>query len=113
MASIRQNKISTLIKKELGNVFLREVKSVLSGAFVTVTSVRVTPDLGMARVYLSIMLAKDAKEDLLKHIKAHKGQIRSVLGNKVRNQLRIVPDLEFFIDDSLDYADRIDELLNE
>ncbi len=81
------------------------------GAMITVTKVYVTADLGIAKVYLSIF-GKDAK-DVIRQVEARGGEIRRQLGNRVKNQLRQVPELRFFVDDSLDYIDNIDKLINQ
>jgi len=78
---------------------------------ITVTKVNVTRDLAIARVYLSLF-ATDDKEGLLESIQKHKSEIKYKLGNRVRNQLRAVPDLEFYHDDSLDYIENIENLLD-
>lgn len=106
----RQNKVSRLIQKELAEVFLKEFRSEFMGLLISVTIVRVTTDLSIARCYLSIFPAEKADETI-KHIKALSKPIRGIIGNKVAKQLRIIPELEFFIDDSLDYLDKIDKLL--
>jgi len=112
MASTRQNKVSRLLQKELGDIFQREGKGIFPGKMVTVTSVRITSDLGQARIFLSIFpsLEKDDFEKILEHKSGH---LRHELGNRIRHQLRSVPELDFFLDDSLDYIDNIDKLLNE
>lgn len=79
---------------------------------ITVTKVNVTSDLSLARVYLSLF-GTDDKETLLEGIRKHKNEIKYKLGNRIRNQLRAVPDIEFFEDDSLDYIDNIDKLLDK
>ncbi len=114
MQSTRQNKVARLIQKELGDIFLKS-KTVLdldNKLMITVTTVRVTPDLKIARSYLSIFPSELAADAISKLTSAKK-QIRFQLGNLVRNQLKEVPDLEFFIDDSLDYIDRIESLLKK
>jgi ribosome-binding factor A len=110
MASIRQNKVGKLIQRELATIFQRETRTFCGGALVSVTIVRVTPDLGVARGYLSIFGVKD-KEEIIKKINGHSGEIRYQLAAKLKHQLRRTPELEFFIDDSLDYAENIDDLL--
>lgn len=110
MASIRQNKISELLKRELSTIFQRNATSYCKGAMVTVTIVRVTKDLSLAKVYLSIFGAKD-NEEAFEEIQSHASHIRSDLAKIVRNQLRKTPELKFYVDDSLDYAMKIDELL--
>jgi len=106
----RQNKVSRLIQKELAEVFLRELRSEFNGLLISVTVVRVTTDLSLARCYLSIY-PTDKSVETLKHIKAMAKPIRGIIGNKVAKQLRIIPELEFYIDDSLDYLENIDKLL--
>lgn len=112
MASTRQNKVSRLLQKELGDIFQREGKGMFAGKLITVTSVRITSDLGQARIFLSIFPTM-GKEDFENTLQSHSGHIRHELGNRIRHQLRSVPELHFFLDDSLDYIDTIDKLLNE
>jgi len=108
--STRQNKIGRLIQKELSEFFRRESLTLAKGKMVSVTAVRVTRDMSLARCYLSIF-PSDGSLDILNDIKLHRGHIRGELGHAVRFQLRHVPELEFFIDDSLDYIEKIDTLL--
>lgn len=110
MASVRLDKISRLIQKELAMYFQLEAKNIVPGFMVSVTVVRISPDLSVAKVYLSVFPSSGSQEVLAK-IKEVKGAIRRELGFKVKMQLRIVPDLYFFIDDSLDYINKIDDLL--
>jgi ribosome-binding factor A len=110
--STRQNKISRLVQKELADYFLKESRNNFMGKLISVTVVRVTRDMSIARVYLSIFPADGAIE-ILNHIKLMSKQIRGNLGKRVGKQLRIVPDLEFFIDDSIDYINKIDDLLKQ
>ncbi len=110
--SVRLDKISTLIKHELAIIFQRESRNLFEGAFITVTQVRVSPDLSYARVYLSFF-TKDKKEDLLKMVQIQTNPIKKILGNTVGKQLRKIPELTFFIDDSLDYAEEIDRILKK
>ena len=109
METTRQNKIARLLQKELGNIFLLQTKS-MHGVLVSVSAVRISPDMSIARVYLSIFPSEKG-EELIKNIKANMKSIRKELGTRVRFQLRIIPELKFFLDDSLDYLERIDELL--
>ena len=111
MESMRQQKIARLIQKDIGDIFSREGSSLSGGAMITVTKVKVTSDLSLARVYLSIF-PPGKREGVIDKINNKKGEIRFKLGNKVKNQLRKVPDLEFFEDDSLDYIENIENLLN-
>lgn len=112
METTRQQKISRLLQKELGLIFQREANTLFPGKMVTVTSVKITPDLSIARAYLSIFPSSDANKTL-KHIVTNTKAIRLLVGKQVKNQLRIVPDFDFHIDDSLDYIQRIDELLKK
>ena len=87
-------------------------RSLFGGGFITVTSLRVSPDLSSAKIYLSIMGNKD-KAQVFKLIQDQNKTIRGKLGAIIGKQLRIVPELMFYIDDSLDYAMKIDELLKK
>ncbi len=110
MESMRQQKINRMIQKELGNAFLREGRSLFSGAMITVTKVTVTKDLSQAKIYLSLFGTKD-KAALLALIRHHGRDLRFHLGKGLHNQLRVIPELQFFEDDSLDYIENIDSLL--
>jgi len=110
MESTRQKKVSRLIQKELADIFLKRGNEFAHGKLVSITRVRLSPDLSFAKVYISIFPATNQK-DILKAIEDHTSKIRFELGQKVRTQLRIVPDIAFHIDDSLDYIDKIDQLL--
>lgn len=98
-----------MLQKELGDIFLLQTKS-MHGVLVSVSAVRISPDMSIARVYLSIFPSEKG-EELIKNINANMKSIRYELGTRVRFQLRIIPELKFFLDDSLDYLERIDELL--
>ena len=91
---------------------MQSSKEITQGKMITVTVVRISPDLSVAKVYLSIFPSEEP-DKFLKNIQHHVKHIRNELGKRVRHQLRIVPELAFFIDDSLDYADHIDDLLNQ
>lgn len=112
MTSIRQEKMSSLVQKELATMFIQEGKDLLAGKFVTVTVVRVSPDMGHAKVYLSLFGSPD-KEKALNEIRERKSAIRGLLGKRIGKQVRIVPELDFYIDDSLDLAEEIDDLLKK
>jgi ribosome-binding factor A len=112
MESTRQKKVARLVQKELGNYFQRGSSSFSSGRIITVTVVRISPDLSLAKVYLSIFPSDNAGE-VLQTILDNRKIIRHELGKKVRHQLRTVPELAFFVDDSLDYVDNIEELLKK
>ncbi len=109
MDSRRQQKVSQVILQDLADIFRRESKTWFNGAFITVTIVRVSPDLSSARVFLSIM--GDGKKEALELINSLNKNIRKTLAARVRHQLRKVPVLIFQIDDSLDYYEKIDNLL--
>ena len=110
MESVRQSKVARLIQKELADYFQREGKNIFQGKLITVTVVRITPDLSLAKIYLSIFPA-DEKNNYIEHIEQYNKSIRNHLGKKIRHQVKKIPELVFRLDDSLDYADRIDELL--
>ena len=109
MESTRQSKIARLIQKELSEIFLLQAKA-MNGVLVSVTAVRVSPDLSIARVYISVF-PSERGDEIVKNLNNNMKSIRFDLGNRLRHQLRIIPELKFFIDDSLDYLERIDELL--
>ena len=110
MDTTRQNKISRLIQKELGEIFRGEVSEIARGTMISVTNARVTSDLSIAKIYLSVFPGEH-KDEILHNILHNNSKIRYLLGQKVGKQLRIIPELQFFIDDSLDYIDNIDKLL--
>ena len=110
MESTRQKKISRLLQKELAIIFQQDVVSVFGKLLFTVTAVRISRDLSVAKVYLSIFPVKDS-EKLMKKIKEKTSVFRNILAKAVRHQLRIIPEIHFFLDDSADYADEINRLL--
>ena len=111
MQETRQNRISRLLQKELAEISQSQTRQ-MHGILVSVTRVRISPDLSICTAYLSIFPSEKGKE-LLQNITRNEKSIRYELGQRVRNQLRIIPELRFFIDDSLDYIDHIDELLKK
>jgi len=111
MGSIRQNKIETVIREELSVYFQRNAREICLGAMVTVTVVRVTADLSLAKCYISIFAGPD-KKGVLENIKLNTKVIRGEVGKRLKN-MRKIPDLLFFIDDSLEYASEINELLKK
>ena len=111
MQETRQNKIARLLQKELSVIFQEQTRAT-HGTMVSVTRVKISPDLSVCTAYLSIFPSEKG-EELIKNIEQNNKSIRFALGQRVRNQLRIIPELRFFIDDSLDYIDRIDELLKK
>jgi ribosome-binding factor A len=111
MESTRQQKISRLVQKDLGEILQQKGQSLFGGVLITVTKVNVSGDLSIAKVYLSLFTTSD-KETVLESIRQHTREIRYELAGRTRNQLRIIPELHFFIDDSLDYIERIDTLIH-
>ena len=108
--STRQNKISKLIHREMADILLQVNKTKFVGKLISVTVVRVTKDLGIARVYLSIFPSEFAGE-ILKEIELITKRLRGDLGRKLGKSLRVIPELEFYIDDSLDYIENIEKLI--
>jgi ribosome-binding factor A len=111
MSSIRQNRIEGVIQEELSVFFQRNARDICQGAMVSVTVVRVTPDLSLAKCYLSIF-AGPPKAEVLENIKHNASRIRGDVGRRLKNMKKI-PELNFYIDDSLDYANEIDNLLKD
>jgi ribosome-binding factor A len=111
MQETRQNRICRLLQKELSLIFQSQTRA-MRGVMVSVTRVKVSPDLSICTAYLSIF-PSEKSEELLQNIQHNSSQVRYELGTRVRNHLRIIPELRFFIDDSLDYIERIDELLQK
>ena len=109
MESKRQAKIARLIQKELSEIFRRQT-SALGGVIVSVSAVRVTPDLSIAKAYLSIFPSERSAE-ILENIKAQAKTVRYELAQMVKEVLRKCPELQFYLDDSLDYIENIDRLL--
>ena len=106
----RQKKISRLLQKELADIFLKKGNELAHGKLITVTRVRVSPDLSFAKAFISVFPSANRLE-VMDNIDANSAKIRFELGNKIRSQLRIVPEVAFQIDDSLDYIEKIDQLL--
>ncbi|MBP9990859.1 MAG: 30S ribosome-binding factor RbfA [Bacteroidales bacterium] len=114
MQTTRQNKISRLIQEDLGEIFLKEMKPTLGNSLITVTKVRITSDLSIARIYVSIFpIGGVTKEAVMQGIAENNGDIRRRLGLREGKQLRIIPQLEFYLDDSLDYIENIENLLKK
>jgi len=112
MEGTRLQKVGRLLQKELSEIFQREGAAKFPGKMLTITQVRVSPDLSVAKVYVSIFPSTDA-DKTLEHIRDYSKFLRGELGKRVRHQLRVIPELTFFIDDSLDYIEKIDQLLKE
>ena len=112
MESTRQKKVSRLVQKELSMIFQQYTQEILGNIMVSVTIVRISPDLADANIFLSIFPVDDPSQ-ALKIVKNNTTMIRKKLGESVRNQLRIVPALQFHLDDSAAYAEEIDRLLTK
>lgn len=108
--TVRQQKYSKLILKELSEIFQRDKRGILDNAFISIAEVRMSPDLAVAKVYISMMLAKD-KAATLSRLDQHKKEIRKLLGEKIRNQARIVPELIFYLDEVEENALKMDALI--
>ena len=111
MEKTRQNKIERLIQKELSNLFLNETRKT-HGMMVSVSECRISPDLSYCTAYISVF-PSDKSEETIKNLTENVKTIRYELGQRLRYQLRIVPELRFFKDDTLDYMEHIDELLKK
>jgi ribosome-binding factor A len=112
MAGIRLEKVGSLIKRELSIIFQQNTNTLFDGMMITVTQVRVSPDLGIAKVYLSFF-PSEKKETGLELVKERDFQIKKLLTAQVGKQLRKVPNLHYYIDDSLDYFEEIERLLKK
>jgi ribosome-binding factor A len=111
MASLRQNKVSRLIQKELAELFQKEMRNAFGSGLISVTHVFMSPDMGFAKTYLSLFGVPD-KNKTLDIIRKQVKEIRRFLGARVGKQLRIVPEIAFFIDDSADYADKMEKVFS-
>ena len=112
MESTRQSKVAKQIQKDISDIFTKEAADLVRGVMVTVTSVRMSPDLGYAKIYLSIF-PFERHPEVMKVLEENNWMIRKALGIRVKNQLRIVPELAFYLDDSLEYISEIDKLLKQ
>ena len=110
MESMRQQKVSSQLQKDISDILLKEAADQVRGAMVSVTKVRISPDLAAAKIYISVF-PFDKAESILQNLTGHLSPIRKALGQRVRTQLRIVPELNFYIDDSQEYVENIEKLL--
>ena len=110
-STVRQQKFAKLIQKELSDIFQRDKRGIVGNAFISIAEVKISPDLSVAKVYISMLLAKD-KPAILQKLDLHKKEIRKALGDRIRNQARIVPEIAFFIDEVEENAARMDELIS-
>jgi ribosome-binding factor A len=108
----RQKQVGGLIQEELNKIFQRFGLNMIDGGMVSISSVKITPDLLEARVYLSFFQVADANE-ALKKIREKAGEIKRELGNRVRQQLRRIPEVKYFRDDTLDHVFRMEEIFKK
>ena len=108
----RQKQVANEIAKELNDLFLKMSLTMVDGGMVSIASVKMTPDLYEARIYLSLFQVKDAQA-VLEKFKDLSSEIRGELGKRMRHQLRIIPQLTFYLDDTLDYVFKIEKLLDD
>ena len=112
MDNKRLKKVNKLILKELGEIFQKDLRPAVPSLMITVTHVNVTSDLSYAKVYLSIF-GVDDKQKVVDEVSQNTRAIRGLLGNRIRHQVRVIPELRFYEDDSLDYIENIDNLLHQ
>lgn len=111
MDNTRQQKIARQIQRDVAEILQKDAADLVRGSLVTVTAVRISPDLAYAKIYVSVF-PFDRKDQVLAVLGDKTWMIRKLLGARIRNQLKIVPEIEFFLDDSLEYIDNIDQLLH-
>ena len=112
MESKRQQKFAGVLQQDLATIFQREGQSYLPNTLVTITKVRVTPDLAIARVFLSFFNNVNVQQSL-QLVKSHAAEIRYKLGARIKDQVRVIPQLEFFVDDTNEYVERMDKLFDK
>ncbi|MDX2189655.1 MAG: 30S ribosome-binding factor RbfA [Bacteroidota bacterium] len=112
MDTKRQMKYAKMLQKEMSNIFQIEMRGAFGNAFITITHVEVSPDMSVAKFYLSFMLA-ESNEALLDQIRDSAKKIRQILGTKIRHQVRIIPEVIFFMDDSASYAIKMDKIISD
>ncbi len=108
----RQQKVSKQIQRDIAEIFQREAAPIVKGILITVTAVRVSPDLSYAKIYVSIFPFA-SHEEVIKRLKENNWLIRRALGTRVKSQLKVVPEIDFFLDDSLEYIEGIDRAINQ
>jgi len=112
MESKRQQKFAGVLQQDLAAIFQREGMNYLPNTLVTITKVRVTPDLAIARVFLSFFNNVNVQQSL-QIVKSHANEIRYKLGARIKDQVRVVPQLEFFVDDTNEYVERMDKIFDK
>lgn len=112
MENTRQQKIARQIQKDIADIFQKEGAAIVRGLLVTVTAVRVSPDFGYAKIYISVFPFERSRE-LMAALEQNGRFIRGALGQRIRNQLKSIPEIQFFLDDSLEYIEHIDQALKK
>jgi len=112
MESVRQQKVARLIQKELADIFLKEGRVLFGNVFISITTVRMSPDLSVAKLFLSIMMTND-KAAVLKEIQVQTKVLRKELGDRIRKQVRIIPEIIFYLDDNVDYANHMNDVMSK
>ena len=112
MDSTRQAKYARMIQKDMADIFLREGVRLFGNMFISVSQVRVSPDLGYVKVYLTLMNDKEP-EKTIALIRLHNKELRTMLASRIRNQVRKIPEIEFFYDDTLDYVEKMEKIFEE
>ena len=112
METTRQQKIAKQIQKDMAEIFQKEAPEVVNGALVTVTAVRVSPDFAYAKIYVSVF-PFDRCSDIMTSLDHHARALRGFLGKRIRNQVKNIPEIQFFLDDSLEYIEQIDHALKQ
>lgn len=110
--STRQQRVAGQIQKDISDIFLKEGASLVNGSMVSVTKVRMSPDLALAKVYLSVFPFANASGVVAK-VKKNAATLRYELGRRVGKQLRIIPELSFYVDDSLEYVENLEKLIKQ
>ncbi|MFI3332506.1 MAG: 30S ribosome-binding factor RbfA [Rikenellaceae bacterium] len=108
----RQQKVSKQIQRDIAEIFQREAAPIVKGILITVTAVRVSPDLSYAKIYVSIF-PFDRHDEVMKSLKDNNWMIRKALGTRIKSQLKVVPEIDFFLDDSLEYIEGIDRAMSQ
>lgn len=106
----RQNKVAKQIQKDISEIISIHTREFFSGKMLTVTNVRITPDLGIARIYISVFPSGNSG-DIISKMNEHHALFRNELGRKLRHQVKKIPEITFYLDDSLDYIENIENLL--
>ena len=111
MDSKRQQKVGRQIQKDLGDIFQKEASHLLSNVLITISGVKVSPDLSIARAYISV-LPDQKKQEVIETLKENGKFLRQKLGDRVRHQLRIVPELHLYLDDTHEYVEKMEKLFS-